>query len=243
MSVTKVLKAEARDRVGKGAARALRRQQRVPAVIYGGKQAPTGISLSGNDLYILLHGGGFMTTLFDIDVGGKVEKAIPRDYQLDPVKDFLTHVDFLRITEDSIITVDIPVRFKNEAASPGLKEGGVLNIIEHTIELAVKATAIPKSIDIDLTGLEIGDSIHISQVTLPEGSKAVDRSDFTVATVVAPTIQTEEVKAATPVEGEAGAAAPGAEGAAAAAPGAAPAAGAAAGDAKGGDAKKPDAKK
>ncbi|HYI43295.1 MAG TPA: 50S ribosomal protein L25/general stress protein Ctc [Sphingomicrobium sp.] len=240
MSVTKVLKAEARDRVGKGASRALRRQQRVPAVIYGGKQAPTGISLNGNDLYVLLHGGGFMTTLFDIDVGGKIEKAIPRDYQLDPVKDFLTHVDFLRITEDSVITVEIPVHFFNEAASPGLKGGGVLNIVEHTIELAVKATNIPKSIDIDLSGLEIGDSIHISEVKLPEGARPVDRTDFTVATIVAPTVQVEEARP-TAAEGEA-AAAPGAEGAAAA-PGSAPAAGAAAGDAKGGDAKKPDAKK
>lgn len=229
MSATKVLKAEARDRVGKGASRALRRQQRVPAVIYGGKQEPTGISLHGNEMYILLHAGGFMTTLFDIDVGGKIEKAIPRDYQLDPVKDFLTHVDFLRITEDSIITVEIPVHFINEAASPGLKEGGVLNIVEHTIELAVKATNIPKAIEIDLSGLDIGDTIHISAVKLPEGAKPVNRSDFTVATIAAPTIVTDEPKAA----------------AAEAAPAAgAPAAGAAAaGDAKKPDAKKPDAKK
>jgi large subunit ribosomal protein L25 len=231
MSATKVLKAEARDRVGKGAARALRRQHRVPAVIYGGKKEPTGISLSGNEMYILLHAGGFMTTLFDIDVGGKVEKAIPRDYQLDPVKDFLTHIDFLRITEDSVITVEIPVHFVNETASPGLKGGGVLNIVEHTIELAVKATNIPKAIEIDLTGLEVGDSIHISGIKLPEGARPVDRSDFTVATIAAPTVVSEEPKAA-------------AEGAA---EGAAPAAGAAAagGDAKaaGGDAKKPEAKK
>lgn len=231
MSATKVIKAEARDRVGKGAARALRRQHRVPAVIYGGKKEPTGISLNGNEMFILLHAGGFMTTLFDIDVGGKIEKAIPRDYQLDPVKDFLTHIDFLRITEDSVITVEIPVHFVNELASPGLKSGGVLNIVEHTIELAVKATNIPKAIEIDLTGLEIGDSIHISGVKLPDGARPVDRSDFTVATIAAPTIVTEEPKAAA------------AEGAAAAG---APAAGAApAGDAKaaGGDAKKPDAKK
>lgn len=229
MSATKVLKAEARDRVGKGAARALRRQHRVPAVIYGGKKEPTGISLSGNEMYILLHAGGFMTTLFDIDVGGKIEKAIPRDFQLDPVKDFLTHIDFLRITEDSVITVEVPVHFVNETASPGLKSGGVLNIVEHTIELAVKATNIPKAIEIDLAGLEIGDSIHISGIKLPDGARPVDRSDFTVATIAAPTVTAEEPKAA---EG--------------AAEGAAPAAGAAAGgDAKaaGGDAKKPDAKK
>lgn len=228
MTATKVLKAEARDRAGKGAARALRRQQKVPAVIYGGKQAPTGISLNGNDVYTLLHGGGFMTTLFDIDVGGKVEKAIPRDYQLDPVKDHLIHIDFLRITEDSIITVEVPVSFINEAAAPGLKEGGVLNIVEHAIELAVKATSIPKSIEVDLTGLQIGDTVHISAVKLPEGAKPVDRRDFTIVTIAAPTVQAEEK--------------PAAEGAAPAEGAAAPAAGAAA-PAAGGDAKKPEAKK
>jgi large subunit ribosomal protein L25 len=231
MSATKVLKAEARDRVGKGASRALRRQHRVPAVIYGGKQAPTGISLHGNEMYLLLHGGGFMTTLFDIDVGGKIEKAIPRDYQLDPVKDFLTHIDFLRITEDSIITVEIPVHFLNEDKSPGLKEGGVLNIVEHTIELAVKATSIPNSVEVDLTGLNIGDTIHISSVKLPDGAKPVNRQDFTVATIAAPTIVTEEPRAAAAAEGAAPAAG-------------APAAGApAAGGDKKPDAKKPDAKK
>lgn len=223
MTATKVLKAEARDRVGKGAARALRRQQKVPAVIYGGKQPPVGIALDGNDMYVLLHGGGFLTTLFDIDVGGKIEKAIPRDYQLDPVKDFLTHIDFLRITEDSTITVEVPVHFINEAASPGLKQGGVLNVVEHTIELAVKATDIPKAIEIDLTGLEIGDSVHISGIKLPAGAKPTDRSDFTVATIAAPTVVTEEPK---PAEGAA------AEGAAAAG-----------GDAKAADAKKPEDKK
>jgi large subunit ribosomal protein L25 len=222
MTATKVLKAEARDRVGKGAARALRRQHRVPAVIYGGKKEPVGISLEGNEMYILLHAGGFMTTLFDIDVGGKVEKAIPRDYQLDPVKDFLTHIDFLRITEDSVVTVEVPVHFLNEEKSPGIKQGGVLNVVEHTIELVVRATNIPTSIDIDLSGLEVGDSIHISNVKLPEGAKPVDRKDFTVATIAAPTVQTEEA----PAEAE----------------GAAPAEGAAA-PAAGGEAKKPEAKK
>ena len=229
MTATKVLKAEARDRVGKGAARALRRQKKVPAVIYGGKQAPTGIALNGNDVYTLLHSGGFMTTLFDIDVGGKIEKAVPRDYQLDPVKDHLIHIDFLRITEDSVITVEVPVHFINETAAPGLKEGGVLNVVEHVIELAVKATNIPKSIEIDLTGRQIGDSIHVSSVKLPDGAKPVDRSNFTIATIVAPTVQAEEK--------------PAAEGAAPAEGAAAPAAGAAAAPAAGGDAKKPDAKK
>ncbi len=222
MSATKVLKAEARERVGKGAARAVRRAKRVPAVIYGGKQAPTSISLDGNELYVLLHSGGFTTTLFDIDVGGKIEKAIPRDYQLDPVKDFLTHIDFLRITADSTITVEIPVHFINEDKSPGLKGGGVLNVVAHAIELAVRATDIPGAIEIDLSGLDIGDTIHISNVKLPAGAKPVDRSDFTVATIAAPAAEEPEPTAE---------AAP-----AAAAP-------AAAGGDKKPDAKKPEAKK
>ncbi len=203
MTATKVLKAEARDRVGKGAARALRRQKKVPAVIYGGKQPPVGIALDGNEMYMLLHAGGFMTTLFDIDVGGKIEKAIPRDYQLDPVKDFLTHVDFLRITGDSTITVDVPVQFLNEAASPGLKSGGVLNVVQHTIQLAVKATDIPKAIEIDLAGLDIGAAIHIEGIKLPAGAKPVDRDNFTIATIVAPTVQEEKPAAASAPEGDA----------------------------------------
>ena len=196
MSATKVLKAEARERVGKGAARAVRRAKRVPAVIYGGKQAPTSISLDGNELYVLLHTGGFTTTVFDIDVGGKIEKAIPRDYQLDPVKDFLTHIDFLRVSADSTITVEIPVHFVNEEKAPGIKNGGVLNVVLHTIELAVRATDIPTAIEVDLTGLDIGDTIHISNVKLPAGAKPVDRSEFTIASIAAPTVAEESAPAA-----------------------------------------------
>jgi len=203
MSATKVIKAEARDRVGKGAARALRRQDRVPAVIYGGKKAPLGISLNGNEMYVLLHGGGFMTTIFEVDVDGKKERVIPRDYQLDPVKDFLIHIDFVRVTKDSVVTVDVPVHFLNEAKSPGLKRGGVLNIVDHSIEMHVAADKIPDAIEIDLTGREIGDTIHISSVTLPEGAKPIEKGDFTIATIAAPSVMPEEPAAPAPAEAEA----------------------------------------
>lgn len=205
MSATKVIKAEARDRVGKGAARALRRQDRVPAVIYGGKKAPLGISLNGNEMYVLLHGGGFMTTIFEVDVDGKKERVLPRDYQLDPVKDFLIHIDFVRVTKDSVVTVDVPVHFLNEAKSPGLKRGGVLNIIDHSIEMHVAADKIPDAIEIDLTDREIGDTIHISSVTLPEGAKPTEKGDFTIATIAAPSVMPEE-PAAPAAEAEAEAA-------------------------------------
>jgi large subunit ribosomal protein L25 len=193
MSATKVIKAEARDRVGKGAARALRRQDRVPAVIYGGKKPPLGISLNGNDMYVLLHGGAFMTSIFEVDVDGKKERVIPRDYQLDPVKDFLIHIDFVRVTKDSIVNVDVPVHFFNEAKAPGLKQGGgVLNIINHSIAMHVPADKIPDAIKIDLTDREIGDTIHISEAGLPEEAKLVEKGDFAIATIVAPTVMVEE---------------------------------------------------
>ncbi|MFC5066754.1 50S ribosomal protein L25/general stress protein Ctc [Flaviflagellibacter deserti] len=200
MSATKVIKAEARDRAGKGAARALRRENKIPAVIYGAKQPPVGITLDAKQTTLLLHAGGFLTTIFEIEVGGKKERAIPRDYQVDPVKDFLIHVDFLRVSKDSVVHVQVPVHFVNEDKSPGLKAGGVLNIVEHSIDLTVPAEKIPEFIEIDLTGLTIGDSIHISAVKLPEGTKPTSREDFTVATIAAPTVAIEEPAAA---EGEA----------------------------------------
>jgi large subunit ribosomal protein L25 len=210
MSATKVLKAEARDRAGKGAARALRREKKIPAVIYGAKQPPVGIALDGKETSLLLHAGGFLTTIFEVEVNGKTERVIPRDFQVDPIKDLLIHIDFLRISKDSVVTVEVPVHFINEEKSPGLKErGGVLNIVEHTIELSVSAENIPDAIEIDLSGLEIGDSIHISGVKLPNGAKPVSREDFTVATIAAPTVAVEEAPAS--AEGEAAAAAAPAE--------------------------------
>jgi large subunit ribosomal protein L25 len=178
------LKAEARERVGKGSARAVRRNGKIPAVIYGEKKPPLAIALSYKDVYYKIHGGGFMTTIATIDVGGEKIQVLPKDYQLDPVRDFPMHVDFLRIGKDTIVTVDIPVHFINEDKSPGIKRGGVLNVVRHEVEFHCPATAIPESITLDLEGTDIGDSLHISAVKLPEGVTPViaDR-DFTIATV------------------------------------------------------------
>ncbi|HZB36761.1 MAG TPA: 50S ribosomal protein L25/general stress protein Ctc [Beijerinckiaceae bacterium] len=216
MASVKQLSAVARDRAGKGAARAVRREGRVPAVIYGAGEAAQPIAVDANQAKQLIFAGHFLTTVFEIDVDGTKTRAIPRDYQLDPVRDFPIHVDFLRLAEGQKIRVEVPVHFVNQEASPGLKRGGTLNIVRHTIELLVPAEAIPESIDADLTGFNIGDSLHISAIKLPEGARpTIAERDFTVATIVAPSGLKEEAAAA--------AAAPAAEPAAGAAP-AAPAA-------------------
>lgn len=184
MSETYELTAEVRDGVGKGAARAVRRQDKVPAVIYGERKPPIPIALPQRELSKRLHAGGFLTHIVTINVGGERIRVIPKDYQLDPVKDFLMHVDFLRVGEGSRLTLDIPVHFINEHASPGIKRGGALNIVRHAIELDVPADAIPEAIEVDLTGLDIGDSLHISAVTLPEGVlPTITDRDFTIATI------------------------------------------------------------
>ena len=178
------LKAEARERVGKGSAREVRRNGKVPAVIYGDKQPPLAIALSYKEVYYKIHGGGFLTTVATIDVDGQKISVLPKDYQLDPVRDFPVHVDFLRIGKDTEVNVEVPVHFINEDKSPGIKRGGVLNIVRHQVEFHCPANAIPEFITVDLDGAEIGDSIHISAVKLPAGVKPVisDR-DFTIATI------------------------------------------------------------
>jgi large subunit ribosomal protein L25 len=212
MAQTSVLKAEVRDRVGKGAARAARRQDKVPAVIYGDKKSPISILLSRREMTQRLHAGGFLTHLVQIDVGGENVRVIPKDYQLDPVRDFLIHVDFLRVGRGAQLTLEVPVHFLNQEDSPGLKRGGVLNVVRHAIELHVPADAIPESIDLDLTGLDIGDSVHISSVTLPQGvTPTITDRDFTIATIAgsAALLPEEEEEAAEgeeaaePTEGEA----------------------------------------
>jgi large subunit ribosomal protein L25 len=181
------LKAELRDRVGKGSSRELRRKGLVPAVIYGDKQAPVSIALPVKELTLKIHGGGFMTTVATIDVDGKKISVLPKDYQLDPVKDTTVHVDFLRVSATTQVTVDVPVHFVNQEKSPGIKLGGVLNIVRHEIEVHCPANAIPEFITADLSGLKIGDGIHISHIKLPEGvTPAIADRDFTVATIVAP---------------------------------------------------------
>ena len=178
------LKAQLRDRTGKGASREYRRNAMVPAVIYGDKKEPLPIALPFKELSLRLNAGGFMTTIATIDVNGEKHQVLPKDFQVDPVREFITHVDFLRISASSRVTVEIPVHFLNEEACPGLKRGGVLNIVRHEVELEVPATAIPDAIEIDLAGRDIGESIHISHVKLPEGAKpTITDRDFTIATI------------------------------------------------------------
>ena len=193
MAQTYELAATVRDRVGKGAARALRREQKIPAVIYGDGKTALPIALPQKEVSLKLLAGGFLTTVATIDVGGDKIRVLPRDYQVDPVRDQLIHIDFLRITAGDTIAVEVPVHFLNEAASPGLKRGGVLNIVRHEVELECPADAIPANIEVDLTGLEIGDSVHISAVKLPEGvTPTISDRDFTIATIAAPAVLTAE---------------------------------------------------
>jgi large subunit ribosomal protein L25 len=198
MAAAKELKAQARSGVGKGAARALRRQGLIPAVIYGDKKPPLAIAISTNEANKRIYAGGFLSHILTLDVDGEKHRVIPRDYQLDVVKDFPLHVDFLRIGKGSKINVQVHVEFINEEASPGLKRGGVLNIVHHTLDLTVDAENIPEKVTVDLTGKDIGDTIHISSIQLPSG--AADHShedDLTIATIVAPSaLRAEEAEAA-----------------------------------------------
>lgn len=187
MSDQLVLSAETRDRGGKGASRELRRSGRVPAVVYGGKEEPLMIHVEEKLLMKQLMTGHFMNSVVMIEVGGKQVRTLPKDVAFHPVKDRPIHVDFLRISKDAKVHVSVPVVFENEEASPGLKRGGVLNIVRHELELICDSDKIPDDITIDVTGFEVGDSIHISHVKLPKGSEsAITDRDFTIATIVAP---------------------------------------------------------
>ena len=187
MSEALTLAAETREQVGKGASRLLRREGRVPAVIYGNKQDPAAIHVEEKALYRLLMTGHFMNSVVMIEVDGQTVRTLPKDVAFDPVSDRPVHVDFLRISEHATVTVQVPVRFTDEAASPGIKRGGVLNVVRHELELIVDAAEIPDDVEVSLKGFDVGDSIHISSVTLPKGaSSAIDDRDFTIATIVAP---------------------------------------------------------
>ena len=193
MSTENTLNAQARDRVGKGASRELRRNNLVPAVIYGDNKDPLPIALDSKELTMRLHSGGFMITVFTIEVDGSSHRVLAKDYQLDPIKDTIQHVDFFRITKGASLVVEIPVHFSNEEESPGISRGGVLNIVRHTIEVECRASAIPENIPADLTGLDIGDSLNISSISLPEGVKpTIEDRDFTIATIAAPAVLGEE---------------------------------------------------
>ena len=184
MSKIKQLTAQSRERAGKGAARAVRREGRVPAVIYGAGKPPVSISLDFKETNTLIYAGHFLTTVFDITIGGETIRAIPRDDQLDVVRDFPIHVDFLRLGEGAAVRVEVPVHVVGQATSPGLKAGGILNLVRHSVEFMVPADKIPDFIEIDVSNAKVGDSIHISSVKLPEGAKPIisDR-DFTIATI------------------------------------------------------------
>lgn len=187
MSEALTLPAEARERAGKGASRALRRDGRVPAVIYGGKEEPTMIHVEAKKLVRQLGSGHFMNSIVNIEIGGKSIRTLPKDVAVHPVTDRPEHVDFLRLAKNAKVEVQIPVVFINEEESPGLKKGGVLNVVRHDLDLICEADKIPAEIVIDVTGKDVGDSIHISEVSLPEGSvSAITDRDYTIATLVAP---------------------------------------------------------
>ena len=201
--------AQKRDRAGKGNARSLRGEGRVPAVIYGEKKDPESISIAINDITKLYNTGRILSTLLDVDIDGKKHRVIARDVQLHPVRDTILHADFLRLGKGAKIAVEVPVRFLNEETCPGLKSGGVLNVVRYTVELNCPADNIPEDIELDLIEASMGDSLHISQVTLPDGCEPVisDR-DFTIATIAAPAAirsdAAEDEEGAEDAEGEEG---------------------------------------
>jgi len=199
MSDTLNMPAETRERAGKGASRALRRDGRVPAVVYGQNKDALSIHVEEKLLTKMLHTGHFMNSVVMIDVDGKPTRTLPKAVDFHPVTSRPIHVDFLRISEHTKVTVAVPMRFDNEDAAPGLKRGGVLNVVVHELEIVCDAASIPGEIHIALDGLEIGDSIHISNVKLPDGVQPANQEeDFTVATIVAPSAMKSEEEEAAP---------------------------------------------
>lgn len=218
MSETQVMKAAGRPAKGKGGARAVRREGRVPGVIYGGDVSEQQtISLDANELSNTIARGRFLASVVEIEVDGRKTKAIPRDVQLDPVRDTPLHVDFQRIGADNQVRLRVPVRFINELLSPGLKRGGVLNVVRREVEVWAPADKVPEVFEINLEGLEIGRSIHISAVALPTGVRpTIQGRDFTIATIAGSSAKGDTEESAT--AGAEGAAAAGGEAAKAAAP-------------------------
>jgi large subunit ribosomal protein L25 len=232
MATVNELKATARPKSGKGAARAERRAGRIPGVIYGNNQPPVTISVDDKELRQRILAGRFLTTLYDIDLEGKKHRVIPRDFHLDPVRDFPLHVDFMRLGEGATIRIHVPLHVVNSESAPGIKRGGTVNIVTHALDVECSVDNIPQYIEADASSLEIGHSLHLSDVKLPAGVKSLTRADATLVTIVPPSGYAEEQKAAA-AAAAAGTTAVPAAGAAAAAPAAgaapaAPAAGAAA---------------
>jgi len=207
MAQATTMNVELRNRAGKGAARATRRAGRVPAVIYGNKLDPIMISLDPIELMLQIRGPGFFSRVYELDADGNKNRVLPRDLQLDPVTDQPLHVDFMRFSSKTRLKVEVTVVFENEEECPGLRVGGVLNVVRHAIELLCSPDSIPESLVVDLSGLEVGDSVHISSIKLPEDVElTIKDRDFTVATIAAPTIniEVEEEEGEEGEEGEAG---------------------------------------
>ena len=196
------LNVEVRERTGKGGAREARRNGMIPGVLYGGGEAPVPITLKTNELTKAIHSGKFRGNAVTLVHDGSKQMVIPQDIQFHPVTDRALHVDLYRVKADQIISVEVPVRFVGEEASPGLKQGGTLNVVRYTVELNVAAAAIPESLEADVSALEIGDNVKISDITLPAGAEpTITDRDFTIATIAGRTaeIVEDEVDA---VEGE-----------------------------------------
>ena len=199
------IQAERRSAAGKGAARALRRVGKVPGVVYGGDEDALAISLETARIALEHERGGFFSRLYDLDLDGSSLRVLAREVQLHPVTSKVLHVDFLRLASDSEVNVDVPVEFLNEDISPGVKRGGVLNIVRRTVELICQADSIPLVIEADIGELDIGDSVKISAVDLPDGVRpGITDRDFTIATVAAPTVMVEEEEVEELEEGEEG---------------------------------------
>jgi large subunit ribosomal protein L25 len=203
MSEISILAAESRERAGKGTARAARRAGRIPAVIYGDKKEPLMFTVEERLIKRELKRAGFFTRLYDIELAGKKHRVLARDVHFDPVTDAPLHIDFLRVSKTTSVTVEVPVSFVNEERCPGIEVGGVLNVVRHTVDLDCRADDIPASIEVDLSGFEVGASIHISHVKLPEGATpAIQDRDFTIATISAPSALRSEASEAAEAEGE-----------------------------------------
>src|ERR1700750_2288068 len=186
MATVKELKATVRPKSGKGAARAERRAGRVPGVIYGNNQPPVTISVDDRDLRQRILAGRFTTTIYDIELEGKKHRVIPRDFHLDPVRDFPIHVDFMRLGEGATIRISVPLHIQNGDAAPGVKRGGTVNIVTHTIDLECSVDNIPQFIEADVGALEISHSLRLSEIKLPPGVKAWSREDTTLGPLAAP---------------------------------------------------------
>jgi large subunit ribosomal protein L25 len=198
-----VMAATAREKVGKGSARASRREGHVPAVIYGDGKPPLSITVERKQLVRDLETGSFFTSIYDVQIDGTGNRVLPRDVQLHPVSDIPMHVDFLRIGANTTVAVEVPVEFLNEDTCPGLRQGGVLNVVRYAVEISCRPDLIPNSIVVDLAGAEMGDSLHISAVELPEGVTAtITDRDFTIATIAAPTVVVDEDPDAEDADGE-----------------------------------------